>query len=533
MPCTTILVGKKASYDGSTIVARNEDSANGEFNPKRFCVVDPEGRTSYTSKISHLTVPLPAEDGVRYTAVPNADLSQGLWEEAGFSARGVAMSATETLTSNERVLGADPMVVYRPAKGTPGSDDYESEQPGGIGEEDMVTLVLPYAHSARDGVRILGELLERYGTYEMNGIAFSDVDEIWWLETVGGHHWIAKRVPDNCYVTMPNQLGIDSFDLADALGKQTEHMCSPDLAEWMAAHHLDLTLRAEGEDNKVFNPRDAFGSHSDEDHLYNTPRAWSMQRFLNPHAQNWDSPEAPLGPESDDLPWASVPERKVTVEDVKYVLSLHYQGTVFDPYGSFGTEATRGHYRPIGINRNSQLAVLQARPYGPEATRCVQWLAFGSNPFNALLPFYANVSQTPAYLEQTDPKRVSTESFYWANRLIAAMSACPRLRPTRRTLAPRASACWRQRMCSSPSRDLMRQRRRTFSRRLTSRWPTTRARRPTNFSPRCSTNAACIWRTTSRGRTRRSSTNAACIWRTTSRGRTRRNGALARRKTNG
>ncbi len=85
MPCTTILVGKKASYDGSTIVARNEDSANGEFNPKRFCVVDPEGRTSYTSKTRHLTVPLPAEDGVRYTAVPNADLSQGLWEEAGFS----------------------------------------------------------------------------------------------------------------------------------------------------------------------------------------------------------------------------------------------------------------------------------------------------------------------------------------------------------------------------------------------------------------------------------------------------------------
>ena len=129
-----------------------------------------------------------------------------------------------------------------------------------------------------------------------------------------------------------------------------------------------------------------------------------------------------MGPEANDLPWASVPERKVTIEDVKYVLSLHYQGTAYDPYGSFGTEATRGHYRPIGINRNSQLSVLQARPYGPEATRCVQWLAFGSNPFNALLPFYASVSQTPAYLEQTDPKRVSTESFYWANRLIAAMA---------------------------------------------------------------------------------------------------------------
>ncbi|MFR5029034.1 MAG: C69 family dipeptidase [Coprococcus sp.] len=31
----------------------------------------------------------------------------------------------------------------------------------------------------------LGSLLERYGTYEMNGIAFQDVDEIWWLETIG------------------------------------------------------------------------------------------------------------------------------------------------------------------------------------------------------------------------------------------------------------------------------------------------------------------------------------------------------------
>ena len=42
MACTTILVGKDASYDGSTIIARNEDSANGEFCPKRFIVVKPE-----------------------------------------------------------------------------------------------------------------------------------------------------------------------------------------------------------------------------------------------------------------------------------------------------------------------------------------------------------------------------------------------------------------------------------------------------------------------------------------------------------
>ena len=62
-------------------------------------------------------------------------------------------------------------------------------------ERNAVYLVLPYIHTAREGVLRLGKLLEKYGTYEMNGIAFQDVHEICWLETIGGHHWIAKRVP--------------------------------------------------------------------------------------------------------------------------------------------------------------------------------------------------------------------------------------------------------------------------------------------------------------------------------------------------
>ena len=136
MPCTTILVGRNASYDGSTIVARNEDSAGGTFDPKQFLVVDPAGKSSYTSVISHLTIPLP-EGGRRYTTLPNADRKEGLWEEAGFSIRNVGMSATETLTTNERVLGADPFVTLRPAVGTPGEEGYEPEVAGGIGEEDM------------------------------------------------------------------------------------------------------------------------------------------------------------------------------------------------------------------------------------------------------------------------------------------------------------------------------------------------------------------------------------------------------------
>ena len=200
MPCTTILVGKRASYDGSTIVARNEDASNGEFTPKQMIVVEPEQQPRhYKSVISHLAIELD-EEPMRYTAVPDALRENGIWAEAGINDANVAVSATETITSNERVLGADPLVELVPARGKEGEEGYVPEVPGGIGEEDITTLVLPYAASARDGVRRLGKLLETYGTYEMNGIAISDVDEIWWLETVGGHHWIAKRVPDDAYV---------------------------------------------------------------------------------------------------------------------------------------------------------------------------------------------------------------------------------------------------------------------------------------------------------------------------------------------
>ena len=214
MPCTTILVGKKASYDGSTMIARNDDSPSGQFTPKKFVVVHPEEQPKkYKSVLSHVEIDLP-EDPMRYTAVPNALDGEGIWAAHGVNAAGVGMTATETITSNARVLGADPLVEYVPAK------DGVEEISGGIGEEDIVSLVLPYIHNAREGVTRLGSLLEKYGTYEMNGIAFSDKNEIWWLETIGGHHWIARRVPDDAYVVMPNQFGIDAFDLEDALTEQ-------------------------------------------------------------------------------------------------------------------------------------------------------------------------------------------------------------------------------------------------------------------------------------------------------------------------
>lgn len=409
MACTTILVGKHASYDGSTMIARNDDSGSGHFTPKKFTVVQPEEQPRhYRSVLSHVEIELP-DNPMRYTSMPNALEGEGIWAASGVNEANVAMTATETITSNPRVLGADPLVEYHPAQ------DGAEEIPGGIGEEDIVCLVLPYIRSAREGVQRLGSLLEQYGTYEMNGIAFQDVDEIWWLETIGGHHWIAKRVPDDVYVVMPNQLGIDRFDLQDALAEQKNHMCSADLKEFIEKYHLNLSQ------DGTLNARDTFGSHDDSDHVYNTPRAWFMERYLNPTSRVWDGPEAEFTPVSDNLPWCMVPEKKVTVEDVKYVLSSHYQGTPYDPYATYGDKAMKGAYRSIGINRNDFLSVIQMRPDQKQDFGTIEWVAYASNAFNALAPFYADVDETPEYLSNTG-REVSTDNFYWSSRLIAAMA---------------------------------------------------------------------------------------------------------------
>ena len=410
MPCTTILVGKAASYDGSTIIARNDDSGAGSYTPKKYAVVHPEEQPRlYKSVISHVEIKLP-DDPMRYTCVPNALKGEGIWAASGVNAANVAMTATETITSNPRVLGADSLVCYEPADGD------KPERAGGIGEEDIVTITLPYIKSAREGVIRLGSLLEQYGTYEMNGVAFQDVDEIWWLETIGGHHWIARKVPDDVYVVMPNQFGMDEFDLADALGAQNEFMCSADLPEFIEKYHLDV----ENMEDKVC-PRDIFGSHDDADHVYNTPRAWFMERTLNPNSAVWDGPDADFTPVSDDIPWCMIPEKKITMEDVKYVLSSHYQGTLYDPYGNYGDKSLRGAYRSIGVNRTDFMSAIQIRPYADEDSSAIQWLAFASNAFNVMVPFYTNVDEVPEYFANTSAD-VSTNNFYWTSRMIAAMT---------------------------------------------------------------------------------------------------------------
>ena len=156
------------------------------------------------------------------------------------------------------------------------------------------------------------------------------------------------------------------------------------------------------------------------DHIYNTPRAWFMGRYLTPYSHRWEGANAEYGPESDNIPWSLVPDRKVAVEDVEYMLSTHYQGTPYNPYTSQDT-GKRGMYRSIGINRTGVTSICQIRPDVDEAIKGIEWICFGSTTFGAFLPVYTNVSSIPRYLSEVTLD-TSTENFYWGSRLIGALA---------------------------------------------------------------------------------------------------------------
>lgn len=160
------------------------------------------------------------------------------------------MTATETSTTNSRILGLDPYAEK------------------GLGEEDFTTITLPYIQSAREGVERVGQLLEKYGTYESNGMAFSDKDEIWWLETLGGHQWAAIRIPDDAYVIAPNRLNIDWYDF-----ESSDTIYSTGLKEFIDDNNLNP-------DFDGYNLRHIFGSSTIKDTRYNNPRAWYVQNYL-------------------------------------------------------------------------------------------------------------------------------------------------------------------------------------------------------------------------------------------------------------
>ena len=388
--CTTILVGKKASVDGSTMIARNDDTFR-PITPQKF-IIEPAAKKEKGRKIkswlNNFAMDLP-EDAQAVPAVPNVDYkNRGYYDESGINQENVAMSCTESTYGNERALAFDPLVK------------------DGLDEDCMQTVVLPYIHSARNGVEYLGKLIKKYGSPAGNSVLFGDKDEIWYMEIVTGHHWVAQRIPDDAYAVAANRVSIEQVDFNDS----DNFMWSEGIQDFVTKYHLNV-------DHEGWNFRHIFGTYSQQDRYQNTNRVWYGQKYFNPEIEQ--------DPTDGDLPFIRRAAKKITREDIEFVLGSHYQNTPFDPFGK-GTEEEKHRFRPIGLNRTQNAHILQIRNDVPADKAAIMWLCIGGPTFTPFVPFFANMNDTdPSYSNTSMEYNMNDAWWYYKSLAVLVESHYP------------------------------------------------------------------------------------------------------------
>ena len=380
--CTSMLVGKDASADGSVMIARNDDTFL-PLTPQRFYMHPAwqgEKGKKIKSWLNGFEMELP-ENGYRYNAVPNVDYkNNGYYEESGINEKNVAMSATESTYGNERALAFDPLVK------------------DGLDEDCIVNVTLPFIDSARQAVQFLGKIISKYGSPAGNSVLFADKNEAWYMEIVTGHLWLAQRIPDDAYAVVANEVAIEQVDFDD-----TENFQWADgIQEFVEEHHLNP-------DKEGWNFRHIFDTYDEKDRHYNTPRVWYGHHLFNPEVEE--------DPESGDLPFIMRTSHKFTPDDIEQYLGSHYNETPYDPYSKDSTEEDMYRYRPIGLNRTQNSHVLQLRNDVPEELQAVMWLCIGFPEFSPYIPFYTNANDTdPSFSETPMEMDVDSDSAYWMYR---------------------------------------------------------------------------------------------------------------------
>ena len=367
------MVGAGAMADGSMIYARSDDSKS---HRATRLVHYPAGKgpEEFVALDSKFRCPLPAER-LGFSALEREDLPYH-WGEAGFNDEGVGMSATETIFSKKEVLDLDPYVE------------------GGLAENCVFHIILPYVHSAREGVLRLGKLIEEYGSAEGFGIAFMDSKETWYLENAGGHRYLAKKMPRDLYFVSGNQSRYRDYDPA-------EDIASADLVSWASEHKLF---------KGTFDFHEAYSLESQNDKTYNYPRVWYLQKMFTPSVET--------DVRVNKFPVYQKPDRPLEIADIKQAFRSHYDGTEHDPYLHSNP---REPYRPVSIFRTINTHILQVRPDLPKEIGCLDYMAEGMADLSLYLPLYQGVTSYPkAYGVGT--VRSQKSSAYWQFRKVSGLA---------------------------------------------------------------------------------------------------------------
>ncbi|PSU89400.1 dipeptidase [Photobacterium kishitanii] len=374
--CTGLIVGKKATIDGSIIIARNEDYEVNNWN--KYQVYRPKeiNTTKLWSLGNGLVVPMP-DVLYAYSAMPDWNAKQiapksKYFEERGINQFNVAVSATTSVDINERAQQSDPLVKH------------------GVIEANIPTLVLPQAKTAQQGIELLGSYIEKYGAGEGNSLYIADINQAWLMEIGSGHHWIAVKVPDDSYAMLANGLRIHGINLDS---KEVLH--SKGLFEFVQLHKLLSNPQRDD-----FNFAKAFGVIGD---TFNVDREWLGQQILSHSVgQQVRQKQYPLFMKPDD---------KISVNKVAQVLSATYENTVLAHSGD----------RPIRVDRQIESHIIQLRPTMPVPFQGVIWQSYGILAESILIPLYSGLHDFPiAYKTGTDT--YSDDSAYWQFRSLTTLA---------------------------------------------------------------------------------------------------------------
>lgn len=378
LACTQIYMGKGVTDTGDTYVGRSEDYAN--RHPKAFGIQEPRENPTFKSGESTFTWTYSGGQTFRHTYVRDTPSGWGdtdAYSEAGTNEKGVSVSATLTTDYNDKIAEKDPCGAYYDDKG-----NAIAEKSTGIGEYTIPDVVLGCADTARNGVKLLGKIIDENGSYDCNQIIIADSAETWVFMQLSGHQWCAVNLtavaPDKVSVN-PNMSNL-KFDV----DLENEDVClhSADLEKVAKDAHT-----AEYFDDGRLDVATSYGK--DESAGQNTRYAQGRAYFGNPLAD---------GTYTKDLTTTSDWQGVTSISDPELLFAPSGQVSLFQALRSYAARGeqtsdlnanTNSKLYAIGNNRTVETHMFQIRSGLTSDIATVQWEALSRAEFSVAVPVYS------------------------------------------------------------------------------------------------------------------------------------------------
>ena len=294
--CTSIMVGRKASTDGSVMTSHTCD---GRY--RTWAQVEPAA--DHAPGTMH-----PVFRGTMHTMFRGDTTGVRLMGEIPEAAHTYAYLNTAYPCLNEKQLAI--------GETTFGGPDTLVNAAGWFRIEELERVALQRCDNARDAIRLMGALAEQYG-YGDSGecLTVADKNEVWQFEIVGigkdriGAAWVAKRVPDDHVAVSANIPRIGRID------RKSKDMMASANVEQVAIDNGLWDGKGEFIFWKYFNTDYAKGKN------FNDREYFILNHF---------APSLGLTYDMEELPFSVKPEKPVDIREVMALYRETYEGTDFD-----------------------------------------------------------------------------------------------------------------------------------------------------------------------------------------------------------